>query len=124
MADYSLPRTGRTTGGRKLSAMTEAEVEASLTDLDLAIMERLPLEGSRLGYHTLAKQVRRLKTELNEGMPENVLVTSAQLNGRLRSLQAMGLVARCIVQPANSGSGWQITLRGKFVLTGPEGSDR
>lgn len=120
MPDYSLPRTGRIAGGRKLSSMTNQEVEEALTDLDFAIMERLPLEGSKLGYHTLAKQVRRLKAELNEGMPEEAHVTSGQLNGRLRSLQAMGLVMARTVQPQSAGAGWQITLRGKFMLGEPE----
>lgn len=80
-----------------------------LTDLDYAIMGVLPNEGTRLGHHTYAKQVVTIAEELGG-------VTSAQCNGRLRSLKSQDMVVMVVVQPANRGMGWQVTQKGLNVL--------
>ena len=81
----------------------------NLTNLDYAILEALPREGSRMGHHTFAKQVISIVEELGG-------VRSAQVNGRLRSLKHNGLVVNVTVQPVADGAGWQITTEGEQLL--------
>jgi hypothetical protein len=82
-----------------------------LTDLDFAILGTIPMEGSKLGNHTYAKQVRTISEELGDA-------TSGQINGRLRSMKAKGLVTSVVMQPAAHGRGWQRTAKAASALGG------
>lgn len=79
--------------------------------LDFEILRRLPNLGSKVGYHTLGTTVKALARELKEGG-----ATSAQLGGRLKSMQSAGLVVPVTVLPVGDGKGWQITPKGKSLL--------
>ena len=86
----------------------------TLTPLDEAILKQLPEEGSMLGYHHLATQTAQIVSALNESLPKGVPpITSAGVNGRLRSLKHRGLVADVPVMPSNNGVGWQRTKEAK-----------
>ena len=80
--------------------------------LDVAILRLLPEEGSKLGYHHIAATAKALKSVLFARDPT---VTSAAINGRLRTLKAVGLVMSVRVLPAGGGAGWQVTQRGRDV---------
>jgi hypothetical protein len=81
-----------------------------LTDLDYTIMGVLPAHGTRLGYHTYAKQVMSIVEELGG-------VKSAQVSGRLPSLKYYELVTSVVVQPVSKGFGWQVTEQGLKLLS-------
>jgi hypothetical protein len=88
------------------------EYEIPILPVDYAILELLPDEGTMLGMYTpLAKRVKAILPKL-DGM------TSAQANGRLTSLHRLGLVTPVIVQPVNSGLGWQRTPAGRRLIEG------
>jgi hypothetical protein len=82
-----------------------------LLPLDYAILGALPKQGATAGLHNLAATAKHLARKWRTEQ-----VTSAQLNGRLRSLKEMGLIVSVRVLPLGDGLGWQITPQGERTL--------
>ena len=94
----------------KRRKLTAAQIMRELiVPLDYAILDKLPDEGSVVGYHPLGRTVRVLAPEF-EG------VDSEQLSGRLKSMELMGLTKGIKVTPVGQGRGWQVTPLGKKLL--------
>lgn len=85
--------------------------------LDFAIIERLPPEGSVLGYHVLASTVKRLADDLNKDVPEEGQVTSNNISGRLVSMKVEGLVVGVRILGRNNNTGWQRTRKGELFYS-------
>jgi hypothetical protein len=85
--------------------------------LDMAILRRLPKEGTQLGYHTIAATTSRLVSELNKEIPKGApTVTSAQVQTRLRSMKVVGHVVTVpIIGGGTSRLGWQRTKSGELL---------
>jgi hypothetical protein len=90
-------------------SIADRPIEDSVTDLDFAILAKLPDEGSKLGHHTLATKAKEVAGQLED-------TTAAQVNGRLRVLKLLGLVVDKVTYPAGDGKGWQVTPSGKDEL--------
>lgn len=82
-----------------------------LLPLDYAILEALPKQGAMMGFHNLGATVKHLMRKWRDQS-----VTSAQLNGRVRTLKFYGLAVDVMVMPVGDGKGWQITPEGERVL--------
>ena len=82
---------------------------------DAAILERLPIEGSVIGYQVLAATVARLRETLNRDVPAEGQLTSDQLQSRLRSMHVAGYVVNIPVMGAKSRMGWQRTRKGELL---------
>lgn len=94
--------------------------EVKLVDLDYAILDTLAEDGTKLGFTLIAKQaagiVRDLNAQLPIDAPKEARVTSASINGRLRTLKLGGYVVDHTVQPVGKGQGWQRTPKGTRLL--------
>lgn len=87
-----------------------------LMPLDIEILKRLPDEGAMVGYHHLARSVKSLVEEMEDGG-----VTGALLNGRLRAMALVGYVVARPIAASGGAMGWQRTAAGKTTLTEKEG---
>ena len=98
--------------------LTPEVVEANLGILDYAIFDHLPDEGTVLGYHPLYKSARQLLHELNEALPDGApLLKMPELNTRLRSLHAGGLVLPVAAKNLTGKTdGWQRRRRAANLL--------
>jgi hypothetical protein len=90
--------------------------EAAFGPLDWAIFERLPDEGSVLGYHQLFKSAKQVLKELNadveDGAPK---LSMPELSTRMRVLRLSGhLVA--VTNLAGGVAGWQRSRRAMVLL--------
>lgn len=86
------------------------ELKHPVQPLDRAILDKLPDEGSMLGYHVLGKTTRALAKELSvPGVP----VTSAEVATRLRVCKLNGLV---VDQHGGGDRVWQRTFLARRVL--------
>ena len=92
------------------------DVESRLADLDYAIFERLPEVGQKLGYHPMIKSVRKLRDELNEGLPPEARLSSGAVTVRLRMLRIGGLTEPVTTGFSDKPDGWQRTLRASELL--------
>ncbi len=97
-------------------ALTPAVVEANLQDIDYAIFERLPEEGSKLGYHPLFKSAKRLTEELNAAVPPEARLTVGNVSARLRGLLIGGLTVSVSIALSGKVDGWQRTARATQLL--------
>ena len=78
---------------------------------DIPILRTMPAQGSLVGkYKPLAITARIIRQRLDNEY------TAAEINGRLRSLKALGYVVDVVVLPSNQGMGWQITPEGDRKL--------
>lgn len=83
-----------------------------LDDLDLAILDVLPDEGSRLGKYLVdARDSKRIKKAL-----EDPYLTPNIIGRRLTDLQGLGLVVQATTRAAHGGRLWQRTEKAKGVL--------
>lgn len=99
---------------------------SEINDLEAAILERLPVEGSKAGYHDLAATVAHLKKELKDALPHDqkqYAPTSDQISASLRSMaiRSRGL-ARSVRLSAAKLTGWQITPKGQQALAAHRGT--
>lgn len=91
----------------------------SLLDFHRALLVQMPLVGSKLGYHPLAKSARQLREELNKPLPAYIPKSSAgEINGGLRALKFLGLAAE--IRLTSGQLGWQATEDGKTFVAGWE----
>jgi hypothetical protein len=90
--------------------------EAAFGPLDWAIFERLPDEGSVLGYHELYKTANKVLKELNADLePGAPKLTMSELSTRMRVLRLSGhLVA--VTKLAGNIAGWQRSKRAIALL--------
>ncbi len=85
-----------------------------LIDLHRAVLVALPLEGSTLGYHPLAKSMKRVTEELNAPLPVGVpRLRSGEVAAAARRLRVLKLA-----NPIRIGGGlcWQATQAGKDLV--------
>jgi hypothetical protein len=80
--------------------------------LDFGIIERLPNEGTTLGFHTIAMPARALTEELNADVPREAWVKTSQVTGRLVSMKSAGYVVQVVMIGQNERWGWQRTTQG------------
>jgi hypothetical protein len=78
-------------------------------DLDKAIMEILPDEGTKVGkFHDMGKSVRDIRTDLDDNTLSSDIISAA-----LRTMKMFGLV----IDKKGRGTGgtriWQRTIKGK-----------
>ena len=83
-----------------------------IPELDAAILERLPKAGTVLGLKPLGKQVKAVAHDLREHD-----LSSQEISGRCRVLLARGFATQVVVQPVNTGMGWQITPAGEEFVS-------
>lgn len=82
-----------------------------IEDYDAAIINELPEEGAKLGYHPLAKQVAGIAKDLTR--KSGTRITGPSVAGRMGVLRHHGFVTGVAVQPVSRGLGYQRTKKGK-----------
>lgn len=88
-----------------------------LDDLDLAILDVLPDEGSRLGKYLIdARDSTRIKKAL-----EDPYLTPNIIGRRLTDLHGLGLVVQPTSRGSKGGRLWQRTEKAKSVLANLNG---
>lgn len=80
--------------------------------LDIRCLELLPDEGLIGGVHHAGRRVVALVDDINDEAGQK-LVSSGQVQGRLRTMKLVGLVKNF---PATGGSVWARTVAGKRFL--------
>lgn len=84
---------------------------ALIPEFDSEIIATLPMEGSKIGFKDLAKQVNHVAKELSA--KSGAKVTGNEVAGRISILREKGYVVPVLVQPVAKGKGYQVTHAGK-----------
>lgn len=98
-------------GAMRLASRDINDLPHEVWPLDIAILKALPNEDQMLGgYHYVGRRVKDIADELDDG---SGIVTSSQVNSRMRVLRANALA---VMRPASGGKVWQRTYKGVELL--------
>lgn len=85
--------------------------------VDYGILENMPPQGSRLGYHVLGATVKTILEALNADVPVEHRMSPGIVSQRIaRWLRPNGMVVEVKVHSAGGAKGYQITERGQRML--------